>query len=198
MADLYWTIAKGVLAELHMFSGLNLAGTREVVRIFHDQRKQGPQIDGTRVKSIALSAPYGTRVILCTATEALWEEQPWRALCFVEGEKFKMREGMPVIQVPDLDAMDDFKAARHDPEMWVGYPTVARPDDGKGWTYGKIVFDREIKANLKGLRFDKIPARKEPDTLVTAPLPIVSDVSSPLGEGEAAGPGTAPKVKRKR
>lgn len=202
MADLYWTIAKGVVAELHLFSGLNFAGTREVVRIFHDQRKQGPEIDGSRVKSIALSAPFGTRVILTTAAEPLWQEHPWRALCFVEGEKFKMREGLPVIQVPDLDAMDDPKAPRHDPEMWVGYPTVAAPDDGKGWTYGKIVFDREIKTHLKGIRFDKIPAPKPtaavPEPVVQPGSPAAMDLGSALAEGEAAGPGTAPKAKRKR
>ncbi len=198
MADLYWTIEKGIVAELHLFSGLNFAGTREVVRIFHDQRKQGPNIDGSRVKSIALSAPYGTRVILCTATEALWQENPWRALCFVEGEKFKMREGLPVIQVPDLDAMDDFKAARHDAEMWRGYPTVARADEGTGWTYGHIVYDRELKTNLKGIRFDKIPVAKPAAPVIEVGSEAAMEIGSALAEGEAAGPGTAPKVKRKR
>lgn len=198
MADLYWTIEKGIVAELHLFSGLNFAGTREVVRIFHDQRKQGPEIDGARVKSIALSAPFGTRVILCSATEALWEEHPWRALCFVEGEKFKMREGLPVIQVPDLDAMDDYKAPRHDPEVWRGYPTVTRPDEGRGWTYGRIVFDRELKANLKGIRFDKIPVARTDPGIVAPGSAAAMELGSALAEGEAAGPGTAPNVKRKR
>lgn len=157
MSDLYYTIARGVVCELHFFTGLNFAGVRTVVRIFHDARKQGPDVDPTRVKSVALSAPYGTRVTFCAGPEVAWADHPWRSVVFQRDlEPYKMREGLPVIQIPDLDAVDGVQAARNDPENWVGWPTVARLEDGRGWTYGRCDPDRPLKAHLKGVRFDKV------------------------------------------
>jgi hypothetical protein len=156
-----WRIDEAVRAELSFFTGLAFSGNRENVRIFVGGRKQGPDIDGTRVKSCGIIAPIGTRLVLCASDlDEGWEEHPWRAVVLVEGSTLKMRDGRDAVQLPDLDLMDEPGAKRSDPDFTSGFPQVTRLRDGTGWTYGLASFHHPLKCNLKTVRLDLVKPKR--------------------------------------
>ena len=63
-----WDIEDGVLAEVRLFTGLNFSGERFHVPIMRGRIQGGPyRIDGSRIKSMGVIAPHGTRVVLMSA-----------------------------------------------------------------------------------------------------------------------------------
>ena len=62
-----WDIGEKVRAHIVGFSGVNFSGERWEVDIWPHGGRQGDEIDGRRVKSIGIIAPYGTRMILMAA-----------------------------------------------------------------------------------------------------------------------------------
>lgn len=152
-----WDIGLGVRAELHFFTGLNFSGQRSSCLIFHDGRRQGDDVDGMRVKSCGIIAPYGTRLTLVTAASPeTWQELPWRAIVVLDGTSFTSRSGKPAVQVPDLDTMDAPDANRTDLETHVGFPLVERLEQGAGWTFGRTLPNLPLKCNLRAIRLDRV------------------------------------------
>lgn len=150
-----WDIGLGVRAELHFFTGLNFSGQRSTALIFHDGRRQGDEVDGSRVKSCGIIAPFGTRLTLVTAAgEDTWEDMPWRAIVVLDGSTFPSQNGRPAVQVPDIDRMDPPTARRTDLELQVGFPLVQRLAEGTGWTYGRTLPNLPLKCNLRAIRLD--------------------------------------------
>jgi hypothetical protein len=155
--DVRWRIDERVRAELSFFTGLAFAGNRDNVRIFVGGRKQGPEIDGSRVKSCGIIAPVGTRLVLSASDlDEGWEDHPWRAVVLLAGSTFKMKDGRDAVQLPDLDLMDPPGAKRSDPDFGAGFPQAPNLHEGSGWTYGKADFHRPLKCNLRTIRLDLV------------------------------------------
>lgn len=155
--DVQFTIDPKVRAEIHFFTGVNFSGNRDVVRIFVGGRQQGPRIDGSRVKSIGMSGPIGTRVVLCRSElDEGWEEHPWRAIVIASGNTFRMSHGGTAVQVPDLDRYDRWDAQRTDPDGVEGLPMATGLADGNGWTYGRLSFTDLLKGNVKRVWIDTV------------------------------------------
>jgi hypothetical protein len=155
--DVRFTIDPKVRAELHFFTGVNFSGNRDVVRIFVGGRRQGPEIDGDRVKSVGMSGPIGTRLVLCRSdAEEGWESEPWRAIVLVQGSTFRFGPGVPAVQVPDLDQVDRFDAKRTDPDAMEALPIAASLSEGVGWTYGRLSFRDLLKGHVRRVRVDLV------------------------------------------
>jgi hypothetical protein len=158
--DVRWRIDEGVRAELAFFTGLAFAGNRDSVRVFVGGRRQGPEIDGSRVKSCGIIAPLGTRLVLSASDlDEGWEEQPWRAVVLAAGSTFKMKDGRDAVQLPDLDLMDEPGSKRSDPDFMSGFPQVATLKEGTGWTYGRADFHHPLKGNVRTVRLDLVKPR---------------------------------------
>ena len=152
-----WIIGEKVRAHIVGFSGLNFSGERWEVDIWPlGGRKKGQDIDGSRLKSIGIIAPIGTRMVLMTGTgDEGWDERPWRCLQIVEGSTFTARDGKRVgVQVPDLDRMDPPGAQYLDPDVEQGYPQVERLDEGAGWTFGRTGF-LDLKTHIRCIRVER-------------------------------------------
>jgi hypothetical protein len=155
--DVRWDIALGARAELHFFTGLNFSGMRSTALVFHDGRRQGDEVDGSRIKSYGIIAQHGTRITLATAgAEEGWEDLPWRSVVVLPGTCFTSQKGSPAVQIPDCDGMDKWDATRTIAEGFVGYPEVARLKDGTGWTYGHSRPGMQIKSNVRVIRLDRV------------------------------------------
>ncbi len=155
--DVRWKIDDKVRAEVSFFTGLAFSGNRDNVRIFVGGRKQGKEVDGTRVKSCGIIAPIGTRLVLCASDlDEGWEDEPWRAVVLTAGFTFKMKDGRDAVQLPDLDLMDEPGSKRSDPDFTAGFPQAATLEEGVGWTYGNASFHRPLKCNLRTVRLDLV------------------------------------------
>ena len=150
-----WVIDERAKGEVLFFTGLNFSGQRSVVRFFPGGRRQGDEVDGSRVKSFGIIAPYGMRVVLATASgDEDWEQLTWRAVTVLQPTTFTSQAGKPAVQIPDLDVMDNFDARRTDSEVQGGYPHVSRLADGKGWTFG-FRGTSDLKCNIRTIRVDQ-------------------------------------------
>lgn len=138
-----WEIAENCRADIVGYSGINYSGDRFETRIFPSGR-QGAELPGARIKSMAILAPVGTRVILRTTLQENWHEHTWRAICIKDGEVFHANDGRIGVRIPDLDALAPPDAYRHNPDVVESYPLVKSPDDGNTWTFG-----HQAKAELK-------------------------------------------------
>ncbi len=155
--DVRWDIALGARAELHFFTGVNFSGMRSTALIFHDGRRQGDEVDGSRIKSYGIIAQHGTRITLATAAAYEgWEDMPWRSVVVLAGSCFTSQKGNPAVQVPDADVMDKWDATRTLPEGFVGFPEVARLGEGVGWTYGRSHPNLPLKGNVRVIRIDRV------------------------------------------
>lgn len=155
--DVTFTTDPKARAEIHFFTGVNFSGNRDVVRIFVGGRVQGPAIDGSRVKSVGMSGPLGTRLVLCRSElDEGWEEYPWRAIVLASGTTFRMSHGNPAVQVPDLDKVDRWDAQRTDPDGIEGLPSASRLSEGRGWTFGRLSFKDVLKGNVHRVRLDTV------------------------------------------
>ena len=153
-----WDIEEGVLAEVRLFTGLNFSGERFHVNIMRGRIQGGPhEIDGERIKSMGVIAPFGTRVVLMAAASPTgWQALAWRAIDVIEGHTFESQSGRPAIQVPDIDVMDDPSAVRTDPDFQAGYPH-AEDLNADGWTYGRST-GLPLKGGLRAIRVERIPS----------------------------------------
>ena len=134
-----WLVSPRMRAELVGFTGINFSGQRMQVDLWPSGSRKG-EIDGTRLKSIGLIAPVGTRVVLRSSkADEGWEDYPWRALEVREGSTFTSRDGRRVgVQIPDLDFVDPPHAIRTDPHTSATYRTVSSVEDHPDWTYGRV------------------------------------------------------------
>lgn len=151
-----WHIEGPVRVMIHAFTGLNFSGQRATVDIWPRGGRQGDEIDGTRLKSIGMIAPLGTRIILCaSAAEEGWEQFPWRAFELREGSTFQSQSGQPAVQLPDIDFLDPPAALRSDPDFQTRYLHVESPDERPGWTYGRVGHSL-LKCNVRQIRIDRV------------------------------------------
>ncbi|MCA9495203.1 MAG: hypothetical protein KC621_34985 [Myxococcales bacterium] len=153
-----WSIDPKVRAEVHFFTGLSFSGVRSVVHVFAGGRRQGPELEGDRVKSCALVGPMGTRMVLqASPSETDWELAPWRAVILRQGTTIKAPvSGLPAVQIPDLDHLDRFDAKRPDPDAEEGFLLAGSVDSGEGWTYVGRNLSAELKCNVLGIRLDLV------------------------------------------
>jgi hypothetical protein len=143
-ATVRWDIEEGVLAEVRLFTGLNFSGERLHVPIMRGRIQGGPyEIDGARIKSMGVIAPYGTRVVLVSAASPAG----WQA--------FESLSGRPAIQVPDIDVMDAPDAVRTDPDFRSSYPHADDLGLGSGWTYGRTTV-LPLKGSLRAIKVQRI------------------------------------------
>jgi hypothetical protein len=146
-----------VRCELHFFTGLGFSGVRETVRVFVGGRKQGKDPDGSRVKSMGIVAPIGTRLVICASdADEGWENQPWRAVVLRKGNVFRSKSGGDAVQIPDLDQVDRWDAVRPDPDSMMGLQMANALSEGSDWTFGRQDFSRPLKCNVRQIRLDLI------------------------------------------
>ncbi|MFT7521100.1 MAG: hypothetical protein ACI9MC_003251 [Kiritimatiellia bacterium] len=155
-----WDIEKNVRCFIFAYSGIDYSGDRYECRIFPSGR-HGDELEGKTIKSIAVVAPVGTRVVLKTTLQDDWESATWRAIVICEGEHATTSEGKSGVQVPDLDTIAKPDALRSNPDVEESYPLCDKLDNGKGWTYGRVG-DRELKGGVVAISVGKVPS-KQPD-----------------------------------
>lgn len=139
-------------ADLVCYAGINLSGERRVVDIHVVSGRQGGDVPTAELKSLALIAPLGTRMILKTWDGEDWEAHPWRCIRIVKGHCFRNKEGNFVVRVPDLETLDKPDAQRTDPEREESYPLVEKLSEGTGWTFGR---EGDLKGRVKVIAIEK-------------------------------------------
>lgn len=149
-----WHVGPRIRCDIIVFSGINMSGERRVVEIHPVGGRQG-DIKTEDIKSLAIVAPIGTRVIFATDPTEQWEEGSWRAVQIKAGNCFKTKDGLTAIRIPDVDWLDANDARRTDPEFQASFEQVSRVADGTEWTFGRSGA-RPIKANIKTIRVEKI------------------------------------------
>lgn len=131
-----WVIGPQARADILGYAGVDITGAQFIAQIYASGFRRGT-LEGDRLKSIVIGAPYGTRIILCTTTdEERWEDAPWRAIRIIEGQTYHTGEGVPAVRVPDLDWLDGFDQKRTGQDGQQSYATVQRVSEGRGWTFG--------------------------------------------------------------
>jgi len=146
-----WDIADNMRVDIVGYTKPGFSGTRHQVSIFPSGR-QGDLPD--KLGSLFVAGHHGVRVILKTSVVGDWTEAPWRCVQLVEGETSPAKDGRPAVGVPDLDLLDPITARRSDPDFEQSYPIVDRPEDGKGWTFGR---PGGIKDRVVQIRVERIP-----------------------------------------
>ena len=151
---MHWVIAKNVRCTIQAFSGPNFSGYRSEIEIFPSGR-QG-ELDGS-LASLGLVGSTGVRVTLCESpNEEDWESRPWRSFVLTLEHSFETQEGKRAVRVPDIDAVDDIRARRTDPDFVESAPHADSLDTGRGWTYGRTG-SVDLKGNVQMIRVDKAP-----------------------------------------
>lgn len=154
-----WEIAKNCRADVVGYSGVNYSGERFEARIFPSGR-QGDDLPGDKIRSMAIVAPVGTRVILRTSLQSDWEDHTWRAIRILEGQTFTTNDGRTAVRIPDLDTIHAPDAWRLNPDIEESYPRVKRLADGDGWTFGNIGRE-QLKRGVMMIMVDKEEAGSE-------------------------------------
>ena len=110
-----WHIAPHSRVDIHVFSGINFSGERRITNIHAAGGRQGSALNDFAFRSIAISGPIGTTVVLCTSVLDIgWESRPWRAFRVIKGAGFRTKEGKIAIRAPELDWFDASDAHRTD------------------------------------------------------------------------------------
>jgi hypothetical protein len=153
--SLDWIIAPKVRCDILTWSGTNFSGYRKLARVFAAGGRQGQQLEGDRLSSCWVVAPYGTRVVFCSAPEDHpdWMSKPWRAVVICKGTVFKTQDGLPGVRVPDLDYLDKFNAQRTDPDFQESFPIAKTVDEGTTWTFGN---SNLLTNRINCIRIDKV------------------------------------------
>ena len=129
-----WAIDDNCRCDLLFYTGVGLAGDETVIRVF----PSGKQGDVERpFQSMRFGGTKGLRVYLCTSTDdEHWAEMPYRCIRVVKGVGLSTSTRRILLNVHDLDAMQSpaDKSLKHDT---TGFPEVASPEEGEGWTFGK-------------------------------------------------------------
>jgi hypothetical protein len=144
-----WHIAPHTRLDIHVFSGINFSGERRVTSIHPAGGRQGNALNNFAFRSIAISGPIGTTLVMCTSVLDIgWEARPWRAIRVIKGEGFKTKEGKIAVRAPELDWFDASNAHRTDPDFQQTFPQVTKFEDGTGWSFGRsgtMVLNDNIK-----------------------------------------------------
>jgi len=153
-----WEIGENCRVDIVGYSGINYSGDRFEARIFPSGR-QGDELDGRRIKSMAILGPVGTRVLLQTTLQDDWEDQTWRVVRIVKGKVFKASDGRIGVRIPDLDSLAGPAAFRCNPDIVESYPLKKRVDDVDSddqelWTYGRVGRG-ELKNGVVKITVDK-------------------------------------------
>jgi len=138
-----WDIAEHSRADIVGYSGINYSGDRFEARIFPSGR-QGDELPGSRIQSMAILGPVGLKVTLMTSLQEDWQQYTWRTIRILEGQVFRTDDGRIGVRIPDLDTLAPPDAFRSNPDIEESYQLVKRPEDGTAWTYG-----HRGKASLK-------------------------------------------------
>lgn len=133
-----WHIAPHTRADIFVWSGINFSGERRFSSVHPAGGRQGNSLKNFAFRSIAITGPIGTTVVLCTSVLDIgWENRPWRALKVMKGEGYRTKDNKPAVRIPDLDWLDASKAHRTDPDFQQSFPQVGSLEEGTGWTFGK-------------------------------------------------------------
>lgn len=156
-----WEIAENCRADIVGYSGINYSGDRFEARIFPSGR-QGDDLPGERIRSMAIVAPVGTRVVLRTSLQSDWEEHTWRCVRILDGQTFTTNDGRLAIRIPDLDCLHAPDAWRTNPDIEESYPLVKKLADGKTWTFGRVGSE-DLKKGIVMIMVDKEPFDEDGD-----------------------------------
>lgn len=153
-----WEIAENCRVDIVGYSGINYSGDRFECRIFPSGR-QGDELDGSRIQSMAILGPYGVRVTLCSTLQDDWEDQTWRVVRILEDHVFETKDGRHGVRIPDLDALNRPGAWRSTPDSVESYTLKKRvsdvdSDDSTTWSYGRIGRG-QLKRGIVKIRVDK-------------------------------------------
>jgi hypothetical protein len=131
-----WEIAENCRVDVVGYSGINYSGDKFEARVFPSGR-QGDELDGSRIQSMAILGPLGARVTLVSSLQDDWEAaHTWRVVTLVKGFTWQAKDGRHAVRIPDLDALNKPDAFRVNPDFQESYPLVKKVADGKGWTFG--------------------------------------------------------------
>ncbi|MFT7521111.1 MAG: hypothetical protein ACI9MC_003262 [Kiritimatiellia bacterium] len=132
-----WEIPVRLRADFLFYKATNLQGKRKSVRLFLKGRKG--QIEPDDVRSMVVRAAHGTRVTLMTHVGPDWMDYPWRAVRLLEGFTVPGdKTPLPGVRVPDLDFLHPPSTRRASDDYQESYRIVERPEDGEGWTFGRV------------------------------------------------------------
>lgn len=188
-----WVIGPQARADILGYAGVDITGAQFISQIYASGFRRGT-LEGDRLKSIVIGAPYGTRIILCTTTdEASWEDAPWRAIRVLEGQTYHTTEGVPAVRVPDIEWLDGFDHRRTGQDGQQSYPLVRRVSEGRTWTFGygsglhnRIKMIRVEKesmpidsSSVSSLPNEEIGERAPPPVVPSGPPPSIASVSTP-------------------
>ena len=149
-----WEIADHLRVEIHAFTGLNLSGNRSVAQIYPAGGRQGDEIEGERIRSVAIAGLPGTRVVFCTTIDdEHWTERPWRAVVVGPDWGFGTKGGLRGVRIPDLDLLAEPTARRGDPDFEMGFDLADSLEDGRGWSYGN---PGKLQMNIRCIRIDRV------------------------------------------
>jgi len=153
MANIAFEVVGRLRADLVAYSKPNMAAKRTVIQIFPSGVKGS--VDCSELSSLVLRAPYGTRVWLKTTAASSWQTCAWRCIAVIEGSAVPSarKTGFPGVRVPDLDRLDGPDAKSTDREMESTYPMVESPDDGSGWTFGRVG-EAPLKGRVVAIRLE--------------------------------------------
>ncbi len=150
-----WDIAPKTRCDLLVFSGINLAGRRQIARVHPYGGLQGDTLDEGTFQSLIVVAPIGTRVtLMTTVAEEGWEERPWRTIEITREDAFRTKEGKWAVRVPQLNCLDAPNAQRTDPDFEIGFPQADDVESGTGWTYGR---GGGVAGQVRAIKVDKRP-----------------------------------------
>jgi len=147
-----WQIESHTRADIYVWSGINFSGERRMASVHPAGGRQGSSLKDFAFRSIAITGPIGTTIVLCTSVLDIgWESRPWRALRVMKGVGYRTKDGKPAVRIPDLDWYDDANAHRTDPDFQQSFPQVADPEGASGWTFGRTG-SMSLNDNIKQVR----------------------------------------------
>ena len=148
-----WVVDPNCRCDFVFYSGLNCSGLHQQVKVFPSGR-QGDV--STPFQSVIFAARPGIRAYFCTdMDDDAWIRSPWRCVRPVKGLGLVTRSGMPYFRVNDLDLYGEPHLLRLPHGMEEGFPLVAHPEDGEGWTFG--LGGDDLKGNIAMIRIEKEP-----------------------------------------
>jgi len=151
-----WHFEPHTRADIYVWSGINFSGERRMASVHPAGGRQGNSLKDFAFRSIAIAAPLGTTVVLCTSVLDIgWETRPWRAMRIIKGHGYRTKDGKRAVRIPDLDWGDAANAHRTDPDFQQSFPQVADIDKAEGWTFGRSGA-MSLNDNIKQIRIFRV------------------------------------------